>query len=99
MNRLPLHRVDEIIRCFDAGLGVRATARITGHAPRTVARYRRLWWSGTPQRATTLVCRLPARTGEMLQRMAVAQGQAPSTMVSRIVEVVIDDGLGPLVLA
>jgi hypothetical protein len=98
VNRLPLHRVDELIRHFDAGMGIRATARATGHAPRTISRYRRSWLQGG-SRPDSVVCRLSPRARKALAAEAAARGHAPSVLASRLLETVADESLVALILS
>lgn len=98
VNRLPLHRVDELVRHFDAGLSIRATARATGAAPRTVMRYHRAWRSARPS-SGTLLCRLSPGSLRALSTAAIDHGESPSLFASRLLEAIADQGLAPIVLA
>jgi hypothetical protein len=94
VNRLPAPAVDELVRHFEAGRGIRATARATGRAPKTVGRYRRIWRSGRGALVVTLAPAAAAR----LAAEAAARGLAPSALAAALIESAIGEGLTAAVL-
>ena len=80
-------RVEALFQEFERGRSIKATARLTGAAPKTVRRYRRIWC------AAPLCISLSADRRQVLGRTAASSGIAPSKLAAKVLEVVIDDRL------
>lgn len=98
MNCLPQHRVDALIRCFDEGLGIRATARETGVSRETVGRYHRRWRRRAPASGSVMPALDPA-TAAALSAEARRRGESPSAFAARLLAAVLDQRLVTVVLA